>query len=281
MSRGIYLAPEESRGQRFFYQSPFGRVLLSLLIRPALSRLAGRFLDSRLSCSLIPRFIRKNHISMEEVEPRKFLSFNDFFTRQLKENARPIDSDPFALISPCDCRLSVFPIEKDSRFFIKGSHYTVSSLLQTKKWDEYLEGGYCAIFRLTVSDYHRYCYFDSGTKGENVFLPGVLHTVNPISTQGIPIYQTNCREYSLLETEHFGPVIQMEVGALLVGRILNYHQEHRFSRGEEKGRFEFGGSTVVLLFPKGRIRWEEGLTEQSAQGLERIVKLGEKVGEKA
>jgi phosphatidylserine decarboxylase len=133
---------------------------------------------------------------------------------------------------------------------------------------------------LTVSDYHRYCYFDNGTKEKNCFIPGKLHTVNPISYERYPIYKTNCREYTRLHTENFGDVMQMEVGALLVGKIVNYHQEHRFSRGEEKGRFEFGGSTIVLLFRKGSVRFDEELFRFSSQGLEKKVKMGEKIGEK-
>ena len=156
----------------------------------------------------------------------------------------------------------------------------MSSLLQNEELARRYCGGICAIFRLTVSDYHRYCYFDGGTKGENVFIPGKLHTVNPISTELYPIYKTNSREYTVLHTENFGDVVQMEVGALLVGRIVNYHQEHRFCRGEEKGRFEFGGSTIVLLFEKNTVRFPEEIFEFSAKGYEKKVKMGEKIGEK-
>ncbi|MBR7165409.1 MAG: phosphatidylserine decarboxylase, partial [Clostridia bacterium] len=139
--------------------------------------------------------------------------------------------------------------------------------------------GVCAIFRLTVSDYHRYCYFDNGTKEENVFIPGFLHTVNPISLDRYPIYKTNSREYTLLHTENFGDVVQMEVGALLVGRIVNYHQNHRFTRGEEKGRFEFGGSTIVLLFEKGSVKFSQEMFDYSQKGWEKKVLMGEKIGE--
>lgn len=276
-----YSLPETKKAQRILYRSRCGRVVLSYLIRPGVSRVAGRVLDSKISRRYIPRFARKNKINLTEAEDREYCSFNDFFTRHLKDGSRSIEMDPSSLISPCDSRLSVFPINASSVFCIKDSHYTVSSLLQDEKMMEKYEGGVCAVFRLTVSDYHRYCYFDSGTKEKNRFIMGKLHTVNPISCERYQVYKTNSREYTLLHTDHFGDVVQMEVGALLVGRIVNYHQEHAFTRGEEKGRFEFGGSTIVLLFEKGKVVFPEELYQYSCRGFERVVKMGEKIGEKA
>lgn len=275
-----YLVPRESKGLRKLYRTRSGRIVLKVLVRPRVSRVAGRVLDSKVSRRFIPRFAKKNQIALWEAEEREYRSFNDFFTRNLKEGSRPIAMEPNTLISPCDSLLSVFPIEESSVFSIKDSEYTVASLLESDDLKKKYEGGTCAIFRLTVSDYHRYCYFDNGTKEKNVFIPGKLHTVNPISTERYPIYKTNCREYTHLHTENFGDVVQMEVGAMLVGRIVNYHQEHTFSRGEEKGRFEFGGSTIVLLFEKDAVRFDEELFFYSQRGLERKVKMGERIGEK-
>lgn len=276
-----YCLPEEKKSLHRLYRTRSGRVVLRVLIRPRVSRVAGKFLDSKMSRRFIPRFAHKNCINLGEVEDREYSSFNDFFTRNLKDGARPVEMHPSALVSPCDSLLSVYPIEKNSVFRIKDSFYTVNSLLQDPKAMETYEGGTCAIFRLTVSDYHRYCYFDNGTKEKNRFIPGKLHTVNPISTERYPIYKTNCREYTLLHTDNFGDVVQMEVGAMLVGRIVNYHQEHKFSRGEEKGRFEFGGSTIVLLFQKDAVIFPQELYAFSEKGYEKKVKMGEKIGEKA
>jgi len=129
-----------------------------------------------------------------------------------------------------------------------------------------------------VDDYHRYCYFDNGTKGENVFIKGVLHTVHPIVVGEYNIYKRNCREYTVMETENFGRVIQVEVGAMMVGRIKNLHGAHSFSRGEEKGMFEFGGSTIVMLFKKDTIALDDDIIRNSANNVETIVKYGEKIG---
>jgi len=276
----VYLSPVESKGQRRLYRTKSGRLVLRYLIRPQVSRFAGRLLDSRISRRYIPRFVKKNQIQIQEAEEREYRSFNDFFTRTLKEGSRPIEMEPDALISPCDSLLSVFSVDDSSVFQIKDSYYTVSSLFNDENLKQEYRGGTLVIFRLTVSDYHRYCYFDSGSKEKNLFIPGQLHTVNPISCDRYPIYKTNCREYTRLHTDNFGDVMQMEVGALLVGKIVNYHQEHSFCRGEEKGRFEFGGSTIVLLFQKDAVRFDEELFQFSRRGFERKVKMGEKIGEK-
>lgn len=276
--RGPYHLPAQSRAQKRLYRTRSGRMVLRALVRPGVSRMAGRVLSSRMSRRFVPRFAGKHGIDMTEAEKCEFRSFNDFFTRSLKSEARPIDPDPARLISPCDSLLAVFPIEKDSCFTIKDSCYTVSSLLQNEQLAAEFEGGVCAIFRLTVSDYHRYCYFDNGVKGENYFIQGKLHTVNPVSYERYPIYKTNSREYTVMETENFGKAVQMEVGALMVGRIVNHHGSHRFVRGEEKGLFEFGGSTVVLLFQKDRVEFDEELYRYSAKGYERKVRMGEAVG---
>ncbi len=277
--RGYY-PPEQKKSLCRLYRTRSGRVLLKALIQPRVSRVAGKILDSRVSRRYIPRFTRKNNIDASEAVQREYVSFNDFFTRTLKDGARPIPEDPESLISPCDSYLSVFPIREESTFQIKDSCYTVSSLLQSEELNRKYQGGTCAVFRLTVADYHRYCYFDNGTKEKNHFIPGKLHTVNPISNERYPVYKTNSREYTVLHTENFGDVVQMEVGALLVGKIVNYHQEHRFSRGEEKGRFEFGGSTIVLLFEKDAVNFPGELMRFSQEGYEKKVKMGQKIGEK-
>ena len=139
-------------------------------------------------------------------------------------------------------------------------------------------GGYCLIFRLEVDDYHRYCYIDNGTKTDNTFIAGELHTVNPVALERYNIYKRNSREYTVLHTENFGDVVQVEVGAMMVGRIVNHHGEGGFCRGEEKGKFEFGGSTIVMLFGKDTICPDEDILRNSAEGIETVVKYGEKIG---
>ena len=134
------------------------------------------------------------------------------------------------------------------------------------------------IFRLEVNDYHRYCYVDGGIKTENTRIKGQLHTVNPIALKRYNIYKRNSREYTLIHTYHFGDVVQMEVGAMLVGRIFNLHGSGGICKGVEKGMFEFGGSTIVLLIEKDRVQPDKDILRNSAENCETVVKYGEKIG---
>lgn len=270
------LSPRESASLTFLYENPLGRILLKLLTRPAVSRVCGRFMDSGLSKGMIKGFAEKNGISPERYEEREYTCFNDFFCRRLKGFS--FDRQPGSLISPCDAKLSVFPVDSRREFFIKGVPYKVSDLLQDEGLAARYEGGLCLIFRLTVDDYHRYCYMDSGVEGKSRFLPGKLHTVQPIALRSCNIYRENCREYTVLETEHFGTAVQVEVGALLVGKIVNYHGAGCFAKGEEKGMFRYGGSTIVLLLEEDRVRLDPEFIENTRRSLETVVKIGEKIG---
>lgn len=259
------------------YGTVCGRVILKALTAPAVSKAAGAFMDSRLSVPLIKRFIKSSGIDTSQYVMKTFRSYNEFFTRRVKRGMRPIDRMPSHFISPCDSKLTVYKIGKSSVFRIKGSRYRVSDLIQNDFLAKRYEGGYCMIFRLEVDDYHRYCYIDSGTKTENTFINGELHTVNPIALEHYNIYKRNCREYTVLHTENFGDVVQVEVGAMMVGRIVNRHGAAEVVRGEEKGKFEFGGSTIVLLVQEDMIRIDDDILRNSAENIETVVKYGEKV----
>lgn len=277
----IVVGNKQERTLKFLYKTVSGRMVLKLLTRPVVSKVTGKVLDSRLSAFAAKNAIKKRKIETEMLEKSKFKSYNDFFTRKLKEGGRTVDMMPQALISPCDSKLSAYTIGKDSSFVIKGTPYTVNDLLGGDGiYKEYI-GGTCLIFRLAVDDYHRYCYFDNGKKGANTYLKGVLHTVHPIVVGEYNIYKRNCREYTVMDTENFGKVVQVEVGAMMVGRIKNFHGAHSFKRGEEKGMFEFGGSTIVLLLKENAAILDEDILHNSANGVETIVKYGEKIGVKA
>lgn len=264
----------------WMYNSPIGRKLLKILIKPGISKAAGWLLNQRCSKILIQTFIRKNHIDMSLYEEKDYESYNDFFIRQIRKECRPIEGDENTLISPCDGKLSVYPVEEDSRFKIKNTEYTLESLLRSKRLAKKYQGGYVCVFRLTVDDYHRFCYVDNGRKSKNYRIPGVFHTVNPAANDVCPIYKENTREFSLLKSEHFKTVLMMEVGALMVGRIVNYQEEAYVSRGMEKGTFEFGGSTVILMLQKNAVKLEKDILQNTQNGYETIVKMGEQIGKK-
>lgn len=278
------LVPGDDGQDRFLewmYGTRPGRLLVKLMIRPGVSRAAGWLLDRRVSALAVRPLIRKNHICMDDFEQRRFRSFNDFFTRRVLPGKRPVDNAPGHLIAPCDSKLTVYDIRPDSRFRVKGTEYTLEGLLQSKELAETFLGGTLLLFRLTVGDYHRYTYIDSGFVTGSTRIPGVFHTVNPAAASRCPIYRENTREYSLLESLRFGTVLQMEVGAAMVGRIVNAPGSRNVRRGEEKGRFEFGGSTVIVLLQKGRAILDADLLRNTAQDAETVVRLGERIGIKA
>lgn len=260
------------------YGCAMGRFILKPLTHPIISKIAGWVLSSRVSAVGITPFVEKNHIDMGQFEEVKYPSYNDFFSRKIKDGARSIDMDPHHLISPCDSKLMVYPITEKARFTMKHTLYSVASLLHSRELAGQYEGGYALVFRLTVDDYHRYCYIADGQKGENIKIPGVLHTVNPIANEYFPIYKENSREYSILQTREFGEVLMMEVGALMVGKIVNHHGRAQVHRGQEKGFFQFGGSTVVILIQKDRVCLDQDILENSQNGIETIVKYGERIG---
>ncbi len=264
----------------FLYGTPLGRILLKPLTSRAVSKLSGLFLDSPLSKGLIKGFAKSNNIRLEDFYLDDIKCFNDFFCRRIKENLRPIDTDPSHLISPCDGLLSVYPISNDLVIPVKQSQYTISSLLKDKQLASEYEGGYCLVFRLCVNHYHRYAYAESGEKGENIFIPGILHTVRPIALEKSPVFVENCREYTVIDTPNFGKMVQMEVGAMLVGRIVNNDGKASVVRGQEKGRFEYGGSTIILLVKKDSVTIDQTFLDATKNGEEVDVLMGQKLGEK-
>lgn len=262
----------------FLYGHVWTRALLRLFVVPAVSKAGGHIMDSRLSVLFIKPFVKKNGIDLSCYEKKTFRSYNDFFTRRIRPELRPVAREPEALISPCDGKLSIYRIGERTRFCIKHTTYSVTALLQSKKLAERFEGGYAVVIRLTVDDYHRYCYVAQGEVSAPVRIPGVLHTVNPVANDVYPIYKMNAREYCVLHTERAGDILMMEVGALFVGKIRNYPVNGPVKKGQEKGMFEFGGSTVVLLLQKDRVKPDEDLLRNTDEGFETIIKLGEKIG---
>lgn len=255
----------------FLYTNVFGRMLLKPLIQPQVSKLAGRYLSSAHSKWLIPKFIERNEIDMDIYEECDYSSFNDFFTRKIKPDCRPVPEDLDVLISPCDCLATVYPIQENTTFSIKNTEYTLRSLLRSPRLAKRFRGGYAYVLRLTVEDYHRYLYSVSGKQSKNYHIDGTFHTVNPIANDYLPIYKENTREYTVIRSKEFGDVLQMEVGALLVGKISNHKQSTIVTRGEEKGFFEYGGSTIVVLTQKGRVTPRSDLLTNSKNGYETKV----------
>lgn len=264
---------------RTLYCTRRGWPVMQLMSRRFISKLAGAFHNSFLSKPQIKKFIKRHGIKMEEYLPEKYKNFNAFFTRRIRPECRPFDFAPEAFVSPCDGVVTVYPVTESGVVEIKGFDYTVKTLLGDAALAEKYRGGLCIVFRLTVTDYHRYHFIDDGTIGEKRFIKGRLHTVQPTALEKRRVLGENCREVTVLHTRHFGDVTQVEVGAMMVGRIVNLPKES-FVRGEEKGRFEFGGSTVVLFVRAGEIVLDEEFFENTEKGRETVVKCGERIGRK-
>ena len=260
------------------YGTALGRKLLSVLVQPVVSRIAGRFMDSGLSAVLVSPFVQKNHIDLSQYEKQEFTSYNDFFTRKIRPSSRPFAEAAEAFTAPCDSKLSVYPITEEAQFCIKDTQYTMERLTRSKRVAKEYEGGILCVFRLTVDDYHRYAFVDDGELSREFHIPGVYHTVNPVAGEYYPIYKENTREFCIQKSRHFGRLLLMEVGALLVGRIVNHDVEQTVSRGEEKGYFEFGGSTIILLTQKGAVLPRKNILYRSARGEETRIRQGEKIG---
>lgn len=262
----------------FLYTTSVGRGLLSILVSPAVSKLAGRAMNTRLSALAVPGFIRSHDMDTAEFEKTKFSSYNDFFTRRLKAGSRPFEADEESIISPCDARLTVYPIMKGSRFWIKNGQYTLKSLLRDEELAKRYEGGLLWQFRLSVDDYHRYIYPVSGTRSDERMIHGVFHTVQPVALENCPVYKENTRKYCLIRTKKLGTVLMMEVGAMMVGRITNHETDAgAVECGTEKGYFEFGGSTIILLTQKKTVAPRQDIVYHSIGGSEARIRQGEKV----
>lgn len=270
---------ESSKTFTFFYDTFIGRILLKIAISKFVTNTIGKYMNSKLSIKKIDNFIKENNIDMSEYEKKEYISYNDFFTRKIIDSKRPINNDKYSLISPCDSKLLAYKINDDLTLNIKDSYYSVDTLVNKSIMKEYKEG-YALVFRLSTDNYHRYCYIDSGTKNKNIYIKGVFHTVQPIALNHYNFFKTNSREYTILNTNNFDKVIDIDIGALGVGRIKNHHEEYQYKKGEEKGYFEFGGSTIVLLFKKDIIEIDKDILDNSKDNIETNVKYGEKIGNK-
>ncbi len=270
---------ESNNTLNFFYGTLIGRLFIKILISHFITNMIGKYMNSPISIKRIDKFIKENNININDYVYKEYKSYNDFFIRKIKDSKRPILANKNVLISPCDSKLIVYTINKDLTLKIKDSYYSIDTLIDKKILNEYKDG-YACVFRLSTDDYHRYCYIDSGTKDKNHYIKGIFHTVQPISLNHYNFYKTNSREWTILNTNNFGKVIDIEIGALGIGRITNHHKEYSFKKGEEKGYFEFGGSTIVLLFKKDTIELDEDIINNSKENIETIVKYGEKIGEK-
>ncbi len=272
------ISTNQDRFLRFLYTNRLGRSLLKIMISEKVTNLIEWYMNTRISTLKIDGFIKENHIRISDYEKKFYKNYNEFFTRKIKKNKRPVDMRENVLVSPSDGKVTVYPISDRLIVNIKNIDYSVKSLLLDRELSEEMEGGWLYVIRLTVDNYHRYSYPDSGYQYENYYIPGVFHTVNPVALENTSVFAQNCRAYTIIDSDHFGRLIQMEVGAMGVGRIVNHKESDFVNKGEEKGYFEFGGSTICLFVTKDGARPDEDIIKNTEEGCETLVKLGEHIG---
>lgn len=274
--KGVHYEEKQYGGNalKFLYGNKFGRVLLRIAVSPSFSKLTGAYYSSPLSKRKIKPFIEKHGIALDDYEKKEYRSFNDFFTR--KKVVKPCFKKT-DFISPADSKLTVYKIGDDLSIRVKNCVYTIGELLGRNGVLENFYGGYCFVFRLSMDDCHRYCFVDDGAVEAKYLIRGKLHTVSSIS-ESRKVFCENTRQVNVLSTENFGKIVVVEVGAMLVGKFRD-NGKTVFKKGEEKGFFELGGSTIVVL-TDGSVKIDDDILEQSKKGIETRVKYAERIGEK-
>ncbi len=259
-----------------FLQRLFSKTLLPLIAHlPFFSKVYGYLQKLPSSAKRIESFIETYGIDKVEFLKSDFSSFNDFFIRKLKPEARPIVSDPNRLAMPADGRYLVF--SKFDQFQIKGQTFSLIEFLKSRSLASHYADGSMAIVRLCPSDYHRFHFPCDGTPSKPSLINGPLYSVNPMALRKrLSILSENKRMITEIETKNFGIILYVEIGATAVGTIRQtYLPEKPIQKGDEKGYFEFGGSCIVLLFEKGAIEFDADLLKNSGQGIETRANYGD------
>eukprot|EP00727_Mastigamoeba_balamuthi_P004474 m51a1_g14024 putative phosphatidylserine decarboxylase (543) ;mRNA; r:1115022-1117292 len=250
-----------------------------------LSKEQGKKYDKPSSAKSIPHFISYHHLNVDEIAKplSEFKTFNEFFFRELKPNMRPVDcpGDNTVAVSPADCRMTVFEkVSVARQVWVKGEAFGLRSLFDDDALAAEFDDGTMVIARLSPQDYHRFHCPVTGVVGQMKPIDGTYYTVNPIAVNGrIDVYGENKREVTWIESEQFGKVIFVAVGATMVGSIhWTVNPGQRVQKGEELGYFAFGGSTTLVFFKPGAIALDADLLRNSSRPIETYVKVGYSIG---
>lgn len=266
----------------FLYNSFIGRFIRFFITRKWFNNCVERYQNARISCRAIQPFIERYEIKMDDfvIPAGGYTSFNQFFIRSLKSGARVLESDAHHIIAPADSRVFVIPrLQERTRFSIKGTQCTLEGLFADRLMASLYEHGTCMIFRLAPSDYHHIHFPLQGIPLRARPVHGIYESVHPcVYHAGVQPLIKNERQLVLFETALCDQVALMLVGALCVGKIVTtYAPSVLQEKGDELGYFAFGGSTVVMMFKHGTVTVESDLCQNSAMGMETVVKMGQKV----
>ncbi len=274
---------------KFIYDSPLGKALSPIIASKTVSQVYGSYQDLGISKKKVPPFVKKFSIDLKEYKAgsiktekkeNSYKNFNEFFIREFENGKRSFIKDENLMPAFCEARyFGHESVGDDTKIPVKGKFLNARELLGNSKWSDIFKEGPLIIARLCPVDYHRYHYPLEGTTIDSFDINGEYHSVNPLALKTKPeIFLINERRASILETEKFGKLAYIEVGAAMVGKIVQTHDEDkRHHRGDEKGYFLFGGSTVILLGEKGKWKPSKDIIENTKEGFETYLKLGEEV----
>ncbi|MBN4051057.1 MAG: phosphatidylserine decarboxylase [Alkaliphilus sp.] len=270
---------------KWTYETRVGKTLLELLIKKKIfSSFLGLFMETKLSKRKIDSFVNSLRIEMSEAEREKtheYKNFNDFFARKLKAEARPVCQNDISMISPVDGRLLAYEnIDLYSEIEVKGERYKLLDIFQDSEMASEFDSGTCVIARLSPIDYHRFHFPDNGSAHESKRVKGYYYSVNPLTMFSfIDVYCRNKREITKFDSDNFGEMCLVEVGATAVGSIVQTYQANsHIEKGAEKGYFKFGGSTVIMFIKKNKIVIDRDIIRNTDLGYETKVNIGERIG---
>jgi len=277
---------EEVYGEAFLrwaYGNPLGRLTVSVAVKRLwFSQWYGWMMDRPSSQKKIAPFIREYAINTKEMldAPDSFGSFNEFFYRRLKPEARPVAEGDEVAVFPADGRHLAIPnLQAAKQFYLKGQRFDLRHFLGSADLAASFEGGSLLISRLCPVDYHRYHFPVGGYVGSPTLLEGSLRSVSPLALRRrLSILWENRRMRTVVESPVFGSVVVMEIGATCVGGMHSTCDPGSVCKGQEKGYFSFGGSCVATLFRPGSIRFDDDLITHSTAGYEVYARMGDHCG---
>jgi phosphatidylserine decarboxylase len=276
---------------KFAYGNPIGRLLGPVIASKMFSQLYGKSQDSLKSAQKVAPFLKNFNIPIDQYQKGSFTenpietsykSFNEFFIRKFQEGQRTFTEKNDEMGAFAEARyFGHESMTDDLTIPVKGSMLRAVDLIGAPELAKDFIGGPLMIARLCPVDYHRYHYPDNGKTLKAFSVPGDLHSVNPLALKyRQDIFIKNERRVSILETEHFGKLAYIEVGATCVGKIVQSFDESKsFKKGDEKGYFLFGGSTVVLCGEKGKWVPSEDMLKKTKAGIETYIQLGDVVAQ--
>lgn len=276
-------------GVKWLYESLGGKLLSPILALAPFSILYGSFQNLSSSKNKIPNFIKNFNINMDDYLPEEgrkasdpYSTFNNFFIRKFKEGKRKFVQEKEIMPAFCEARYFGFDsITDDKKIPVKGNFLNAKELLGNEKWTDTFHDGPLLLARLCPVDYHRFHYPDNGEVLDYYKVGGAYHSVNPIALKvKNDIFSTNIREVTILETENFGKLAYVEVGAICVGRIVQSGDLKKFKRADEKGYFLFGGSTVIVIGEKGKWTPSLDIVENTKNAMETYLHIGVEAGRK-